>query len=186
MDIIIGTRNESKVRTAKYIFEHYSEDIVRVDSIDTDSTVADAPWDKDTLKGARARAQQCHDKGSADYYVGLESGLTTREEVVFEESWAVVLDKEGREYLGYSSGLTVPKYILSIMDIRKTTHDQAMKIVDEEMRSTTDTIGTKNDTWSRYSGGNLLRQTSLEEALRNAAIQALTIFDANSLYSKNE
>jgi hypothetical protein len=28
------------------------------------------------------------------------------------------------------------------------------------------------DTWSRYTGGNMSRQVSLEESLRNALIQA--------------
>jgi non-canonical (house-cleaning) NTP pyrophosphatase len=84
--------------------------------------------------------------------------------MVFEESWACVLDSKGKEHLGFSSGLRVPDFVLTQMKKYQEEHCQVMR----RLRSNPD--GPK-DTWGDYSAGTILRTVSLEESLRNALIQ---------------
>jgi len=44
-------------------------------------------------------------------------------------------------------------------------HSEVMTLIEEEYGK------LPNDTWGTYSGGLILREVSLEEALRNAVIQ---------------
>lgn len=46
-------------------------------------------------------------------------------------------------------------------------HNEIMASIDRQFNLPDD----NRDTWSRYTGGNISRQVSLEEALRNSLIQ---------------
>jgi non-canonical (house-cleaning) NTP pyrophosphatase len=130
------------------------------------SGVPETPYDAETFCGAQNRAHEaCVHMVGADHYIGLESGLVERYGHIYEEAWSVVLTADGKEYAGYSSGLKVPDYVLQKMDELKIEHNEVMTILEEEHGK------LANDTWGNYSGGMLIREVSLEEAIRNALIQ---------------
>ena len=59
------------------------------------------------------RARECAQVGGeADYYVGIESGLVERYGPYFEEAWAVIIAGDGKEQIGYSSGLVLPQIVV--------------------------------------------------------------------------
>lgn len=62
------------------------------------------------------------------------------------------------------------------MDELKMEHCDMMTIIEKEFGK------LPNDTWGTYSGGAILREISLEEALRNALIQIAA--PDNSFYKK--
>ena len=95
----------------------------------------------------------------------MESGLIERYGHIYEEAWSVVITKDGKEFNGYSSGLKVPDFILNKMDEMKMEHSDVMTIIEDEYGK------LPNDTWGTYSGGTILREVSLEEALRNVFTQ---------------
>lgn len=180
MKVLIGTKNSTKVATAQKVIGSSYDEVVEIQGVDTESGVPDAPWNEETLTGAKNRAESCYALGGADYYIGLESGLVDRYGIQFEEAWAVVITKSGDKLVGYSSGLVIPGYITEKMKTLNLTHDQTMKLIDQEL-STGD---INKDTWSRYSGGQIQRTISMEEALRNAIIQAVDVEKSLYKYSK--
>lgn len=167
MKIIVGTNNQKKIEVTLNVFKSVlgAEEIV-VEGRDAQSGVPEAPHGQETYQGARNRASECYREGGADYYIGIESGLVERYGNMFEEAWAVVISADGVERVGYSSGLMLPKTVVDRMNIGEK-HNEIMAYFDKAFNLPDD----NRDTWSRYTGGSISRQISLEESLRNALIQ---------------
>src|SRR5476649_2134638 len=121
MLFIIGTKSHRKIETVKKILQQILEETkFELVSFDAPSNVCETPWNKETYEGARNRANGAflaHPK--AEYAIGIESGLVKRYGQIYEEAWCCVIDKSGKEFFGYSSGLKVPDYILKKMDEHK-------------------------------------------------------------------
>ena len=170
MEWIIGTESPKKIETAKRVIAQVTQSTdFCLTGFNADSKVGNTPYDKDTFEGASNRAaaaQTAYPK--ADYWIGLESGLVQRYEHLFEEAWACVIDNNNRAYYGFSSGLKVPDIVLTRMKENSLEHWQAMIELRKELG-----MDTIKDTWGNYTGNKLLRDISLEEALRNALMQAL-------------
>ena len=166
MKFVIGSSSDRKIKIAEKIIKQlFADKDVSIQSYGAKSLMPDTPWDKQTFDGAKNRALDSKSRHSdANYYIGLESGLIERYGHIYEEAWAVIIT-EDKEYYGYSSGLKVPDFILKKMDELKMEHSDVMTIIEEEYGK------LPNDTWGTYSGGTILREVSLEEALRNAFIQ---------------
>lgn len=167
MKVIVGTKNQKKVAAVKAVFlEILKQDSVEIDAHDAQSLVPDAPHDEDTYRGAFNRARECAEKFEADYFVGIESGLVERYGNYFEEAWAVVISTDGDSCIGYSSGLLLPRIVVDRMR-KGEKHNKIMEHFDKVF----DLPEDNRDTWSRYTGGNMTRELSLQEALRNAVVQ---------------
>lgn len=177
MRIVVGTKNQKKIETVKAVFSNHSaEEEIEVIGYDAPSGVPEAPHDRETFDGAMNRAKTCRERGDeADYYVGIESGLVERYGNFFEEAWAVVLSDEDSPLIGYSSGLLLPAVVVERMHSGEK-HNEIMADFDKLFNLPED----NRDTWSRYTGGNISRQVSLEEAIRNALIQ--TVVSEQNLY----
>jgi inosine/xanthosine triphosphatase len=169
MKFVIGSESKRKIDIAdKVIKQYFARDEVGIRSFGAKSQMPDTPWDRQTFGGARNRALDSKSKiAEGDYYIGLESGLIERYGHIYEEAWAVIITKDGKEYNGYSSGLKVPDFILKKMDEMKMEHSDVMTVIEEEYGY------MPNDTWGTYSGNTIQREVSLEEALRNALIQII-------------
>lgn len=177
MNIIVGSNSERKINIVQKVVNQLITSRAEVHGYGAVSNVPETPYNKQTFDGARNRAMDSKaNVAGGDYYIGLESGLIERYGHIYEEAWAVVISKNGKEYCGYSSGLKVPDFILKKMDELGLEHNRVMTIIEEEYGK------LPNDTWGTYSGGAILREVSLEEALRNALIQ--DIAPENSFYSK--
>lgn len=169
MKYIVGSTSKRKLEVAEKVIREFFKNgaTVEVEGYASASNVPETPYDKETFDGARNRAMDAKNNVSdAEYYIGLESGLVERYGRIYEESWAALLTQSGEEFFGYSSGLKVPDYVLQRMDALKMAHSEVMTILEQEHGK------VPNDTWGSYSGGILIREVSLEEALRNALIQA--------------
>lgn len=168
MKIIIGTKNQKKVSVVQGVFRDFLKDEnIDIASHDAKSGVPDAPRDIETYNGALNRAEECYRIGGFDYSVGLESGLVERYGNYFEEAWAVIISSDGTKRIGYSSGLLLPSIVTKRMEAGEK-HNDIMAYFDKKFNLPDD----NRDTWSRYTGGHISRQVSLEEALRNALIQS--------------
>lgn len=167
MRIVVGTKNHKKVHVVTEIFQNFfTNPNIEVISHNADSKVPEAPHNQQTYEGALNRARECYRLGSADYYIGIESGLVERYGNYFEEAWAVIISADGLEQIGYSSGLPLPPVVVKRMS-RGEKHNEIMAYYDKKFNLPDD----NRDTWSRYTGGYISRQVSLQEALRNALIQ---------------
>jgi non-canonical (house-cleaning) NTP pyrophosphatase len=176
MKFLLGSASDRKLETVKHVILSMNID-GNVKGHEVPSGVPPTPWDADTKTGARNRAINCRQlEPATEMCVGLESGLVIRYGDAYEEAWACVINLSGKEFLGYSSGLRLPQVIVDTMNLTGKGHNDVMR----ELRQEKGLLGTEKDTWGDYTGGQLLRNTSLEEALRNALIQALA--SETSLY----
>lgn len=170
MKILVGTKNQKKVSVVGATFKDFFGDKeIAVISHDANSKVPEAPHDQQTYDGALNRALGCYELGGFDYYIGLESGLVERYGHYFEEAWAVIISANGNQQIGYSSGLLLPPIVVERMK-NGEKHNDIMAYFDKKFNLPDD----NRDTWSRYTGGHISRQVSLEESLRNALIQNAT------------
>ena len=176
MKIIVGSRSDRKIECVKKVFSSFARGPVEAAGFKADSGVPETPYDRQTFNGARNRAIHCRQGGEADFYIGLESGLVERYGHMYEEAWCVVIAPDGVEYHGYSSGLELPDYVLKKMDELKLEHCNVMTMLEKEHGD------LPNDTWGNYSGGVITRFQSLEEAVRNAALQIFA--PEHSFYKK--
>jgi non-canonical (house-cleaning) NTP pyrophosphatase len=166
--IVLGSVSPMKTAAAASVLERFlGASSFRLVEHAAPSGVPPTPHGDDTVRGARNRARDCHRRFGPAWCVGLESGLIERHGQLFEEAWACVIDPEGRESLGYSSGLRVPEAVLARMRQSGRTHAEVMEDVEREHGT------APSETWGTYSGGLLPRRLSLEEALRNALVPLL-------------
>lgn len=71
MNIIVGSKNPTKVKAVEEIFPE-----ARVIPLDVPSDVSPQPFsDEETIKGAINRAKHCHDSSSNEIGIGLEGGV---------------------------------------------------------------------------------------------------------------
>lgn len=176
MKIIVGTKNQKKVDTVLSVFKSVLNiENVQIIKHNAASGVPEAPHNKETYDGALNRAIECSNLELADYYIGVESGLVERYGNMFEEAWAVIISGTNIRYVGYSSGLVLPNVVKDQMN-KGVKHNEIMAHFDKLFNLPDD----NRDTWSRYTGGALSRQVSLEESIRNALIQ--TVETEQNLY----
>ena len=177
--IVVGSASKRKIEiVSKVIHEIIKNEIIMIEGYGAISGVPETPYDQQTFDGARNRANGSKENvPNADLYIGIESGLVERYGHIYEETWCVIVTKDGGEFYGYSSGLKVPDYIMKRMDELNLPHSEVMVILEEEYNL------PDSETWGNYSGGMIAREVSLAEALRNALIQVVA--PENSFYRKN-
>lgn len=168
MKIYLASTSSLKKTAIQYILRSLSRKQVLTggDQVITEniaSGVPLTPFEEETFMGAKQRAlklsQQHPDPESC--FVGLESGLVKRHGSLFEECWCVLLDSEGNEYVGYSSGYSLPKKIREYMK-KGGKHLDALGKLEKELGI------SQKDTWAIYTKNVMGRKTSVKEAFRNA------------------
>lgn len=162
LDITLGSSSKIKQQAVKIVFTQLFNVSPQITTQDVASHVPEAPHNQQTYQGALNRALALARK-SDTLCIGIESGIASRYGMVFEEAWSVII-LQGRQYTGYSSGLMLPAGLVKLMD-EGTPHDQAIQLFDKK------STGEAKDTWAVYTNEVLSRQLSLEEAIRNAAVQ---------------
>lgn len=169
MKILIGSKNPSKIEGAKQAFCEYFEE-VEIIGYPVSSNVSDEPVDKDIYKGAKNRVDNLikyakeHDI-VADYYLGIESGITNLLGKWMITNVAVIKDKSGYESWGTSPSFPVPQKYVN-------------EIIEKELGSVMDRLFNKEDLRSNVGGINYLTKGKLDRFFltKQAFIMALTQF----------
>ena len=121
MKVLIGTQNPGKIQGAKEAFERYFENF-EIEGIPVSSGVGDEPKNDEIYKGAKNRVDNLisYSKANnidADYFIGIESGITNLLGKWVIVNIAVIKDKNGYESWGHSPAFPVPdKYVQEIID----------------------------------------------------------------------
>lgn len=175
MRILIGTKNSAKIKGAKEAFEEYFDD-VEIMNIDVKSNVSEQPLNDEIYEGARNRANNLikyakENSIYADYYLGIESGMTNRLGKWMITNIAVIKDREGNEGFGTSASFPIPnKYIDEIIETNLG------KVIDRIFGE--DDLRTKNG-----SVGFLTHEKiSRIDLTREAFIMALTSFTNDDIW----
>lgn len=167
MKIYLGSKSQLKHQALGEALEFvklqsiYNGEI-EVVGVEIESGVPVTPNSSETYLGAKNRAMGMIN-GEADLYMGLESGLISREGKMFEESWCVIFDNKKEEWVGISSAIQLPKIITEEMSVGNSHVEIVNKIADKSGIS-------QKDTWGVYSKNILSRSVSLYEASRNALV----------------
>ena len=121
MKVLIGTNNQGKIEGAKQAFEKFYEK-VEVIGISVSSNVSDEPVNDEIYKGASNRVNNLikyatENDVDADFFIGVESGITNSLGKWCVIQIAVIKDKNGYESFGTSSAFPVPdKYVDEIIN----------------------------------------------------------------------
>lgn len=175
MKILIGTSNPGKIEGAKKAFSKFFEN-VEIEGIPVSSGVPDEPVDKEIYLGASNRVNNLikytyEHNISADYYLGVESGLTDVLGQPIIINIAVIKNNKNYESWGTSSGFPVPnKYV---EDIKKNDLGQVM-----------DRVFQSHDLRSYKGGINHLTKGVISriDLTEEAFIMALTQFINEDLW----
>ncbi len=135
MKILIGSKNPGKIAGAKQAFLEYFNE-VEIEGIPVDSGVSDEPVNEEIYIGAKTRVDNLikyakENNIEADYFLGVESGITNSLGRWTIVNVSVIKNKNGEESWGNSPGFPVPdKYVDEII---KSDLGQVMdKIFDEK------------------------------------------------------
>lgn len=121
MKILIGTKNLGKIEGAKEAFKKYFDNF-DIEGIKVSSDVSDEPMNNEIYEGARNRVDNLikyakENNVDADYYLGVESGITNSLGKWVNINIAVIKDRFGYESWGTSSGFPIPdKYIDEVIE----------------------------------------------------------------------
>ena len=116
MKILVGSKNPVKIDSVKEAFANYYENI-ETEGIDVESGVSDQPVNDQTFVGAQNRAMKLKKLNdtqnlSADYFVGIEGGITKQFEKWFAFGCICVVDKEGKIGFGTSPHFELPQSVV--------------------------------------------------------------------------
>lgn len=121
MKVLIGTNNKGKVEGAKQAFEKFFKN-VEVIGIPISSDVSDEPVNDEIYKGASNRVNNLvkyaeENNIEANFFIGVESGITNKLGKWCIIPIAVIKDKNGFESFGTGSAFPVPdKYVEEIIN----------------------------------------------------------------------
>ena len=121
MKVLIGTNNKGKVEGAKQAFEKFYEN-VEVVGVSVNSGVSDEPVNDEIYQGASNRVNNLikyaeDNNVGADFFIGVESGITNKLGKWCIIQIAVIKDKNGYESFGTGPAFPVPdKYVQEIID----------------------------------------------------------------------
>ena len=167
MKVLIGTKNPGKIQGAEEAFKKYFENI-EITGIPVSSDVSDEPVDLEIYNGARNRVNNLinyakENNIEADFFLGIESGITNLLGKWIIINVAVIKDKNGYESWGTSPAFPVPdKYV--------------DEIINTDLGQVMDKIFKQNDLRNSKGGISFLTHGVLDriELTRDAFIMAIT------------
>ena len=167
MKILIGSKNPGKIQGAQEAFEYYF-DTIDIDGISVPSGVSEAPVNNERYEGAKNRVDNLmkyakENNIDAEYFLGIESGITNLLGKWVIINIAVIKDKNGYESWGTSPAFPVPdKYV--------------KEIIETDLGKTMDNIFKQNDLRSGKGGISFLTKDKISriDITKEAFIMALT------------
>lgn len=117
--VLVGTSNTLKVQAVKEAFSIAFRDEVKVEGCQVESGVPAQPFDDKVFVGAINRARACTKKGNADFYVGIEGGITEKFGKVMAFSAVCIVDSKGRTSIGASGHFPLPREVIELIKCGK-------------------------------------------------------------------
>lgn len=116
MKILVGSKNPVKIDSVKEAFSLYFGNVETV-GIEVGSNVSIQPINDDTFIGARNRALQLFELNKkenhlADFFVGIEGGITKQFDKWFAFGCLCIIDKDGNEGFGTSPHFELPEKVV--------------------------------------------------------------------------
>ena len=169
MKVIVASTNPGKIEGAKIAFAEYFDEF-EIEGIKVSSDVSEEPVNEEIYQGASNRVKNvrkvAEEKGKdAEFYVGIESGITNKLGEWTILNVAVIEDKTGFKSWGVSAGFPVPqKYV--------------EEIINTDLGKVMDKIFNETELRKGKGGINLLTKGKITriDQTKQAFIMALTQF----------
>lgn len=168
LTVAVGSQNPVKVAAAKEAFEAIFATQTDVWGEKVVVAVPEQPLDEaTTLTGARARAEQVSLQcPSAQYWVGMEGGLSHANGMWMECGWIVVWSRGKGEGVGATGKIMIPDHAVKSMSAGETLND----VVERHWGIAG--VGAAQGYYGIATNGALNRQS----AYRDGCIMALARF----------
>lgn len=168
MRVAVGTGNPVKVEAAEEVFRRVLDESTRAVRVEVDSGVPEQPFDVETVRGARNRAEEAHSSGF-EFSIGIEAGLLEfpmLETGYLDVQFCSVFDGE-KHTVGCGPGFQYPEEVLEKV-LSGFTVGEAMELLTgkEEVGSGEGAIGV-------LSGGAMDRTELTMHAVLMALVPRL-------------
>jgi len=116
MEVLVGSKNPVKIEATNEVFSKYFGQ-VNVTGIEVSSKVSAQPINEETFEGAKNRALELKKLNEeqnlrADFFVGIEGGITKLYSKWFALGVGCVIDNQGRIGYGVSPYFELPESIV--------------------------------------------------------------------------
>lgn len=170
MNILIGSKSPKKIQGAREAFGHYFTDF-DIAGVSVPSDVSDEPINAEIYQGAKNRVDNLmryalENGVEAEYFLGVESGMTNLLGRWVNVNIAVIKDINGYESWGVSAGFPIPgRYVDEILSTE-------LGLVMDRVFNQDDTRTNAGDV-SDLTGGVISRVDLTRDAFVMALVQHL-------------
>lgn len=104
MNIVIGSKNPTKIKAVQSVFQGY-----QVGSLDAQSNVSAQPFsDKETRLGAINRAKACAKSDENIIGIGLEGGVMELNDDLYLCNWGAIVTDKNKEFTASGARIILP------------------------------------------------------------------------------
>ena len=181
MKVVLGSTNVSKQRSILIAMKELEIDDVSIELVNVNSLVSSKPINDETLIGARNRNNglynYCMENDiSFDLLISIEGGYEQIDNTYFIVTYASILDQNGNEFIGKSSGLQITENMFNYVKEEKSLN----KVIEEILNSNF----YKDNGITGYLTNGYYRRDKFESSAVISAMQTLLNFKSN--YKKLE
>jgi inosine/xanthosine triphosphatase len=136
MKILVGSKNPVKIEAVREAFEKYYDE-VEVTGFSVESNVPVQPFNDETFFGAENRTFELkkinkQQNLNADYFTGIEGGISKTFNRWFAYGVVCIMDKDGRKGFGTSAHFELPEKVIKEIKNGKELGDVIDDIQNEQ------------------------------------------------------
>ncbi|MDR1690922.1 MAG: inosine/xanthosine triphosphatase [Candidatus Methanoplasma sp.] len=159
--VAVGSLNRVKVEAARTVMERIFGNVIIIPT-DVKSGVSEQPKELETREGAINRAVSA--LGDNDMSIGIEAGVFSTDDGLYDFQYCAILDKSGNMTIGVGPGFRYPDDVAELVSKGMTVGDAIHRLYGDP------DIGKKQGAVGLLSKGLLDRKTLTEQSITAAMI----------------
>ena len=177
MKILLGSTNVSKRRSILIAMNELGFDDILIIPVNVNSLVSSKPINNETLIGAKNRNHSlydyCMEKDiSFDLLISIEGGYERIDNTYFIVTYASLLDQDGNEFVGKSSGLQITERMFNYVKDGKSLN----KVIESILGNSSN---KKDNGITGYLTTGYYRRDIFESSAVISAMETLLNFKSN-------
>lgn len=182
MKIVLGSTNISKQRSVQIAMDELGFDDISIIPVNVNSLVSSKPINDETLIGAKNRNKglysYCMENDiSFDLLISIEDGYEQIDNTYFIVTYASILDQNGNEFIGKSSGLQITERMFNYVKNGKSLN----KVIESILGNNSN---KKDNGITGYLTTGYYRRDKFDSLAVTSAMQSFLNFKSN--YKKLE
>ena len=177
MKIVLGSTNISKQRSVQIAMDELGFDDISIIPVNVNSLVSSKPINDETLIGAKNRNKglysYCMENDiSFDLLISIEDGYEQIDNTYFIVTYASILDQNGNEFIGKSSGLQITERMFNYVKNGKSLN----KVIESILGNNSN---KKDNGITGYLTTGYYRRDIFESSAVISAMETLINFKSN-------